>query len=91
MGILQGHRGSVVQDTAQVITAAEDIVMRRESAATFTPRRVPIDPYTAWLEQRKADREREQRTELRWVHRVDTPIVRRREGATREPMARGVR
>jgi hypothetical protein len=37
-----------------------DLTPSRHDAQMLTARTVPADPYTAWLEQREADREREE-------------------------------
>jgi hypothetical protein len=39
----------------------QDLMASRHDAQMLTERSVPADPYTAWLEQREADRAREER------------------------------
>jgi hypothetical protein len=40
---------------------APDLTASRHDAQVFTRRIVPADPYTVWLQQREAEREREER------------------------------
>jgi hypothetical protein len=56
-----------------------DEVTSRYEPQAFTPRACPLDPYTAWLEQREAEREREGLPPVRWIYRVrqvGTPAIR---------------
>jgi len=41
----------------------------RHEPQILVERIVPKDPYAAWLEQREAAREHEERPRVRWVHR----------------------
>ena len=52
--------------------AAEDEATEmagRHEPQILVERIVPQDPYAAWLEQREAAREHEERPRVRWVHR----------------------
>jgi len=52
-------------------------VSRHEPLA-LSERARPVDPYTEWLQQREAERERDERPEIRWVSRpriVPRPIT----------------
>jgi hypothetical protein len=54
-------------------------VADRHEPQTFTARALCADPYTAWLEQREADREREGNMRVRWIYRqraVGGPAIR---------------
>jgi hypothetical protein len=56
----------------------DDTATRHEPQA-LTMRTVPADPYTAWLEQREAERELEERRTVRWTRRpqgAGAPAVR---------------
>jgi hypothetical protein len=43
--------------------------LTRHEPFVFTERAFPRDPYAAWLEQREADRQREEDSQIRWVYR----------------------
>jgi hypothetical protein len=43
--------------------------MTRHEPQAFTERAFPRDPYAAWLEQREADRQRDEDAAIRWVYR----------------------
>jgi hypothetical protein len=51
-----------------IAAGSEDSLCRHEPQ-TLTGRTAPADPYAAWLQQREADREREQQEPVRWVFR----------------------
>jgi hypothetical protein len=77
MGLLQGNRQSERDDSSIPFSggiahsgrdAAEDTLTRHEPLA-FGARRVPVDPYSAWLAQRDSERAFEERPPTRWVHR----------------------
>ena len=44
-------------------------MMTRHEPQSLTERAFPRDPYAAWLEQREADRQRDEDTPIRWVYR----------------------
>jgi hypothetical protein len=72
MGPLQTHRQLSGQDET-------DGMASRYEPQSFTPRVCPPDPYTAWLEQREGDREREGFAPVRWIHRprdIGGPAIR---------------
>jgi len=72
MGLLQGRRRTRIAGASQVQARAyegfDDMLMRRESTTVLTAHRAPVDPYAAWLEQRKAEQAPEERPEIRWVY-----------------------
>jgi hypothetical protein len=43
--------------------------MSRHEPQAFTARALPRDPYAAWLEQREAERQRDEGSAIRWVYR----------------------
>jgi hypothetical protein len=43
--------------------------MTRHEPEAFTARTLPRDPYAAWLEQREADRQQGEDSQIRWVYR----------------------
>jgi hypothetical protein len=49
------------QSIAAPAQDAPDLTASRHDAQVFTRRIVPADPYTVWLQQREAEREREER------------------------------
>jgi hypothetical protein len=78
MGLLQVTRHSRRDDFAGRVascggfqghtpTGAEEVSGRHEPDA-FAARVVPQDPYAVWCQQREAEREREERPAVRWVH-----------------------
>jgi len=53
----------------------------------FTERTLLADPYTAWLEQREADREQTGQMRVRWIYRqrpAGGPAIRAGAGADQE-------
>jgi hypothetical protein len=59
------HAPSVVLSTRDGLDQTES----RYEPQSFGLCRVPADPYTAWLEQREADRELDDHPQVRWVVR----------------------
>jgi hypothetical protein len=70
MGPLQTQTDSGTRDSFRFAGRGEgpDLVSRHEPQILIE-RIVPKDPYAAWLEQREAEREFEDRPRVRWVHR----------------------
>jgi hypothetical protein len=64
-------------------------VADRHEPQMFTARTPRADPYTAWLEQREADREQDEHMRVRWIYRqrpVGGPGI--RAGAVAGPESR---
>jgi hypothetical protein len=77
---LHAHRHSLQEVTPNVYIARPQAVQlsaqdrgamspSRHDAQMLAPHSAPVDPYAAFLQQREAEREREQPREVRWVYR----------------------
>lgn len=70
MGSLQAQRDSRRSDSFSIAAGVDASEMAgRHEPQVLIERIVPKDPYAAWLEQREAQREFEERPRVRWVHR----------------------
>jgi hypothetical protein len=70
MGSLQAQANSRELDSPFFARPGDGADMAgRHEPQILIERIVPTDPYAAWLEQREAERELEQRPRVRWVHR----------------------
>jgi hypothetical protein len=70
MGSLQAQTDTWDANGFRPATADEVAEMTgRYEPQILVERIVPKDPYAAWLEQREAAREHEERPRVRWVHR----------------------
>jgi hypothetical protein len=68
MGILRGKTQAGLRDVE--LEALDPFEPQRETQQAFAARAKPADPYTAWLEQRRRENERQREGEpVRWVHR----------------------
>jgi hypothetical protein len=69
---------------------SEDTVTRHEPQV-LAKHTVPADPYTAWLQQREAESERDERQPVRWIcrqQRMGAPAIRASSGADRQARER---
>ncbi len=69
-----------------------DDTLTRHEPQVLAEHTVPVDPYTAWLQQREAESERDERQPVRWIcrqQRTAAPAIRARSG--RDQQARGGR
>jgi hypothetical protein len=74
MGPFQARRRSAQQASfthlvCPAITSLCDQEASRHEPQTLASRAVAPDPYTAWAEQRDAERQREQGQPIRWIYR----------------------
>jgi hypothetical protein len=68
MGILRGQVPAGQRDAE--LERLDPFEPQRESQAFAARAKPSVDPYTAWLEQRRRDNEQERDGEpVRWVHR----------------------